>query len=361
MIDLSIIIVAYETRDLVLETIRRIETHRIELEAGRGIRSEVIVVDNGSRDGTADALRAFDGGVRLVAREANGGFAVGVNAGAARARGRILLLLNSDACPTPGALERCLDVLDERPEAGVVGPQLLHEDGRLQNSVHAIPTIAAECVPAAILGVFHPDRYASKRVRARGRLAEVEAVVGAALFVRRAAFDTLGGLCEDFFFYLEETDLCLRARRAGWHVLFVPDARFVHASGASSKRALPERARIEFLRSLACFMRRHRGPAAARLVLGLRGLRAALGLLVGWPLLVPSERGRARLGGRLVILRWLLAGEPDGWGLAPTNPGSPSVEAGSAVEERREGDARPGDAAEAASCQAAGASGSSGT
>jgi GT2 family glycosyltransferase len=134
--------------------------------------------------------------------------------------------------------------------------------------------------------------------------------------LKREALIALGLLSEDYFFFLEETDWCLRAQRAGWRVVFVPDASAVHQLGASSKRVDPLATRIEYQRSLDHFLRVHRGAATARAVRAIRMVKSLGSLLL---LAVPaafSERARRRAAERLGALRWYFAGRLDEGGLA---------------------------------------------
>jgi len=312
--DLSVIVLAYETRELVLSCLGALEKELENCRVERGIESQVVVVDNGSKDGSASAIRAAFPMVDLIALAENRGFAAGMNAGIERAKGRVLLLLNSDASPVPGAIAECLRAFDGRPDAWVVGPQLRFPDGRRQNSVHALPSVMSELLPSWLRR--RPDgARASPRQAAADAVIEVEAVRGAALFLRREVIDALGPLDEDYFFFLEETDLCWRVHQAGGLVLFVPSADFVHLSGASSKRVDPVATRIEFHRSLYHFARLHRGPLAARMIIGARVVRAVGTALLLLPLAVFSPRQRGRLAERIALLRWHWQGCGDEAGL----------------------------------------------
>jgi len=320
-VDLSVVIVSWNTRELLLECLDTLERDLETCAAHSGLVSEVIVVDNASEDGSADAVKACHPDVTLVRRATNGGFAVGANAGLARGTGRVLALLNSDTRVVPGAISRCLEVLEApRPSAGrngcvgAVGAQLLHPNGQLQNSVHAFPSLLGELVPRGVLETFLPHRFPSKR-HPQPVPTPVDALKGAALFVKREVIEAVGPLDEDYFFFLEETDWCWRIREAGWDIRLVPDARVVHLSGASSKRREPARTRIEYHRSLYRFLRDRRGPGVARAAAAIRTLRAAC-VCLALGLAAPFSKGaRARLAERSRLLAWHLRGQPEGWGL----------------------------------------------
>ena len=303
MIDLSIVIPSFETEALLarcLDSLAQAARSCPELVA------EVIVVDNGSRDGSAHYARRA--GARVVAFARNRGFAAAANAGLRLARGRHALLLNSDALLTPEALRGGVALLDAEPRVGVVGPALAHPDGRPQRSVHVLPGLDSE-----LLG-----ESAARRLRATERnhvgppfgWREVEAVRGAVFFLRGDLLEKVGPLDEGFFFFLEETDFCARARAAGHRVAFVPDLVVPHALGASSKARAPLATRVEYLRSLDRALRRHRGESVARAVRAIRFARAAGGILVALVAAPFSERDRRRLRERAGLVLWHLRGRP---------------------------------------------------
>ncbi len=196
-----------------------------------------------------------------------------------------------------------------------MGPQLIFPDGRKQNSIHNFPSLLLEIVPRGVLEVLRPRRYPSKRFSHTEPLV-VEAVLGACMFTRREVLDRVGGLPEDYFFFLEETDWCFQIRRAGWTVVHHPDARLIHLHGASTKKRVPLPTRIEYHRSLYLFFRKNHGPAAERAVRGVRLLKLTLGALLSAPLALVSSSQRERLSGRIGLLRWHLAGRPADWGLS---------------------------------------------
>lgn len=316
MIDLSVVVLSWNTRELTLACLDSIE--RELLAPGRGAHSlqiETIVVDNGSEDGTAEAVRARAPWAETIALPGNLGFAAGNNVALRRARGRHALLLNSDTAITREAVLRCVAYLDAHPDVGVVGPQLLHPDGRLQNSIHVYPSLLTLVVPKAILEWALPRRHPSKR-RPSPTPIDVDAVLGACLFVRREAWEAAGLLPErDFFLFLEETDWCWSLREAGWRVVHVPDARVVHVSGGSSKKKVPARTRIEYHRALYRFFRKRRGKLQAGIAVAIGVVKGVVALVGRAPAAVVSARGRERLRERWQVLVWHLAGRPERAGL----------------------------------------------
>ena len=286
--DLSILVVTYNSAPLVDALLNELA------EQTRGLNAEVVVVDNASHDGTADAVALRHPGVRLVRSPQNLGFAAGNNLAAAHARGRVLLLLNPDALPEAGCVARGLALLDSHPQVGLAGARLLAEDGRTQPSARMFPTLAREAFVLCGLAARYPQS------RLFGRLdrgwadpaedAPVDWVPGAFALIRRSLFDHLGGFDERFFLYYEEVDLCRRIAAAGWRVQYWPALRVHHIGGVSARTvagATVARAGSQLTlwraRSGLLYYRKHHGWLAAWAVNRLerawhavRGARAAL-------------------------------------------------------------------------------------
>jgi GT2 family glycosyltransferase len=318
--DLSIVIVNWNGRELLEGCLASIDREvRSRGDAGR-ISTETLVVDQASSDGSPAAVREKFPWAELIELPANVGFAAGSNAGLRRAKGRHCVLLNNDTVVLRDALERCVRHLDAHAEVGVVGPQLLNPDGSKQNSVHSTPNLVTEIVPRGLLEVLAPWRYPSKRYEHSGPV-RVEAVLGACLCVRREVLDDVGLMPEEYFFFLEETDWCLRIRQAGWKVVHLPDARVVHLHGATSKRRVPAETRIEFHRSLYRFFRTHRGERVFRRVLALRVAKGFLYAATGWLPALASARARDRWIQNLRVLAWHLRGRPEDAGLRRVSAG----------------------------------------
>ena len=273
---------------------------------------ETIVVDNGSTDGSADAIATRFPQVLLVRAGANRGFAGGVNLGLEVARGRYVCLLNNDARLSPGALDALVAHLDAHPDVGMAAPQLLHEDGRRQHSFDNFPSLATVFLNKSLLRLLRPSKYPSKRqVFAEPR--DVESVIGACMIVRRSLIDRIGPLDEAYFLFLEETDWCLKARRSGARVVFVPQATVVHLQGRTRDK-VRVRARIEYTRSLFTYFRKNR-PASylpLRILFPVRTLVA----LLAQTLTLFLKGAPRRWSETAAVLGWQIAGCPPAWGLS---------------------------------------------
>ncbi len=268
MSTLSIIIVSYNTRDYLRDCLRSLIAQDVEME--------VVVVDNGSRDGSAVLVRDEFPRVRLIETGANLGFARANNLGMEEARGESVLLLNSDTVVKLGALKALAQFLDTHPDAAAVGPRLLNADGSRQLACYRFPSPGRAFRDQLFLTALlanHP-RWGDYRRWAHDSVRAVDFVIGAALLVRRAAIDQIGLLDEGFFMYAEETDWCYRMHQAGWKVYFTPEAEVVHYGGGSGK-TLAAQVFAEFSGSQSRFYRKHygrRGAMALRISLILGAL-----------------------------------------------------------------------------------------
>ena len=279
---LSVIIVNWNTRDLLLGCIESVR-------ANAGVRREIVVVDNASSDGSAEAVRTQYPEVKLVASEKNLGFAAGNNLGVSHSRGELLLLLNPDTVVREGAIPTLVSFLSEHPEVGMVGPLLVGADGSPQISSFGL-------YPGPLEAAAHALRV--WRVAPRSRLARrflvspkgpeswayVEHLLGACILMSRDLMDRLNGFDEGFFLFLEETELCYRAKRAGRRLAYVTDAEIVHY-GEQSLQGILHRTGGLYIRSYNRFCRKH-GMGCAR--------RAAVNLFLVVGVLVDAAIGLAR-------------------------------------------------------------------
>ncbi len=253
-----------------------------------GLRLEVVVVDNASGDGSAGAARSTYPEATVIEASENLGFGPASNRGWHATRAPYVLFLNPDAVVTPGALEALCAILDTRPDVGIVAPATRNADGTPQVSFGPDLTPMGEWRQRRLVrGVRARDPRALARLEeATSREFEPAWVSGSCLLARRALLETLGGFDEAFFLYEEDVDLCLRARQAGFRVVFTPAARVIHRLGRSMEQAAT-RTRIEYDRSHLHFYRKHNGP----LITGLLRLQLAIGGALG--LLLRGEEGEA--------------------------------------------------------------------
>jgi len=252
--DLSVCIVNWNTRRYLEQALASV------LDSGSAIGLQVVVVDNGSEDGSAEMVRERFPGVTLLESGENLGFARGYNRAAREAAGRHLMMLNPDTVVRPGALERLVAFLDSHPRTGAAGPRLLNPDGSLQLSCRRFPRPLAAVFRNTVLGRLVPgNRFTRDYLMTdwdHEMVREVDWVSGAAVCIRREAWREVGGFDEGYYMYAEDMDWCLRAGEAGWDIHYVPEAVIVHRIGASSDQRPAAMVR-EFHRSMARFYRKH--------------------------------------------------------------------------------------------------------
>jgi len=233
-IDLSIVIVSFNTRELTRQCLEKVEKH------AAAIPHEVFVIDNASADGSADMVASEFPGVHLIRMAENKGFAGGNIPGMKRARGRYVLLLNSDAFLAAGVLENTLSYLDRNPKIGILGCKLTNPDGSMQPSARMLPSPLNKILHITGLAARFPKSKFLGRVdytwwdHSEPRI--VGWVVGAFFMIRRETMQDIGFLDDRYFLYFEEIDYCLTARRAGWDVVFYPYAKVVHLGGQSAAK-----------------------------------------------------------------------------------------------------------------------------
>ena len=265
----AVVVVSYESRSTL-------EACLDSVSRDPSVPIETVVVDNASRDGSAEAVRAFFSHVTVVPNVDNVGFARACNQGAAMTRAPLLLFLNPDATLDPGALATLAALFDSRPRLGVAGPRTLGASGEIQVSTGPDLSLISEWSQRRlVLGVARGDPRILAEVDAlHSREHAADWVSGACLMARREAFDAVSGFDEAFFLYEEDADLCRRIRAAGYQVVFTPTAVVRHALGRSMSKT-PERARLEYERSHLLYYRKHAGflsQAALRALIALRAL-----------------------------------------------------------------------------------------
>jgi len=298
----AVAVISYNTCDILRDCLTS-----VMLEAP----TAVVVVDNGSTDGSIEMVRREFPAVRLVIDPTNPGYGAAANRAVTECAMPYILLLNSDTILHPGSIAALRDYMEQHHDAGVVGPRLVNPDGSLQPSCFAFPS-------AAFLFVEHSPFRAAARLLPRVRRhffigwphtepRAVPWVVGAALLIRREAFDAVDGFDVSFHMYYEEVDLAYRMEAAGWTTHFAPVADVTHLGGATTARTWSAM-RVRYFRSLSrfCAMHSSRG-AATRLALALHVVAAGKLVLdeVRRPFARDAER-RRDLEARVALWRELV-------------------------------------------------------
>lgn len=245
--DISIIIVNWNTKDLLLECLASI------FETVKKMSFEVWLVDNASVDGSVESAKNKYPDINVIQNERNLGFAAANNLAFKQMKGSYALLLNTDATLIDSAAEELFNFMEANPKVGIACGQLLNTDGSKQNSIANFPSLLSLLCNETFLRILLPNKFPSKR-REYNTPIEVDSCIGACMIVRKEAMDEVGIFDERYFFYLEETDWAYRMKQAGWGVFFVPLARIFHAQGKSVGKSVNKK--IMFYRSRYIFFRK---------------------------------------------------------------------------------------------------------
>ena len=290
MTDTVVIVVSYNTRELTVQAVAAARKATVGLDA------RVVVADNGSSDGTTEAVRAADPEVTVLVNVDNPGYGAAVNRAAAALPAKHVCAMNADVVLEPACLATLRRFLDAHPACGLVGPALAYADGTPQPSAKRFPTLTLAL--GEVLGLhraaprnpwvrrfYYDDRDLTSD-------ALVDMVSGAVMLLRRAAFDAVGRFDEGFWMYFEETDLCRRLRSRGHSVAFCPGAQATHYYGASTRQTSVRQ--IEYYLSYVRYFRKHHGRGSAallRAVVAAGALARMTALVVKYP---PLDRRRAQ-------------------------------------------------------------------
>jgi hypothetical protein len=266
--DLTAVVVNWNTPDLTIRSVEALVEDGVPKE-------RIVVVDNGSHDGSHERFQRELDGCVLVRIEENIGFGRASNRGAAELPGSSYLLVNNDAfVHRAGSVRRLLEVLENDSKVGIVAPRLLNPDLTLQPSVAPVHSPSVALVRASGLSRLVPNRWQPSWSTHwdHGESREIEAVVGAVILVRGEVWEQTGGFDDRIYMYAEDLDLCWRASNAGWTVWFCADAEWVHIGNASGSRVWADPHRGELIgKSEADMIRRNLPARRARLTLGLIG------------------------------------------------------------------------------------------
>lgn len=269
-IDLSIIIVSYNTRDLTLKCVQSVR------DASQNISAQIIVVDNQSSDGSSEALRSVFPDIIIIDSPVNGGFSFGNNVGLQQASGRFIMFLNPDTEIPKNFLDQALGIMKSDPEIGMLGPTIRNPDGSKEPSVmrdlkiHQF--VLMTVIPYSVLrrlSILGDFRYASLNLNKRQI---VDVISGCAMITRREIIEKIGGFDSRIFIYAEEMELCWRVRQGGWKVLFTPELEIMHLGGASTGKMNAWKA-IELSRGHILYFRFTRGAFVAWVATLLMAIR----------------------------------------------------------------------------------------
>jgi hypothetical protein len=234
MPDVSIVINSFRTRNLLRQCLKAL----FDMPPQRSF--EVVVVDNDSRDGTAEMVREQFPQVRLIVSDRNRGCTGGSNLGLVAARGGHVMIMNSDIIVRPGSIDALSSFLDGHPDVGAVGPRLLRPNGEADESCYRFPTLGTPLYRRTPLGRLPFAKKALDRYLMADfdhqTTRDVDWLLGSSIMVRREAMNQVGLMDERIFMYFEDTDWCRRFWEAGWRVVFFPGSELVHFHDRSSAK-----------------------------------------------------------------------------------------------------------------------------
>ncbi|MBW1929143.1 MAG: glycosyltransferase family 2 protein [Deltaproteobacteria bacterium] len=261
MLELSIIIVNWNSADYVLKCIQTIKEQTLDTDY------EIIVVDNASFDGCRDRLSDLHPDVIFIQSQYNLGFARGNNLGAKYASGSVLLFLNPDTEVRNNAIDRLFRCIQSLPDSGALGGKLLNSDGSIQTScVQPFPTILNQLLDAEIFRHWFPHSklWGNRAIfeNVNGPV-EVEVISGACLMIKHEVFDIINAFSTDYFMYSEDLDLCFKTQKVGLRNYYCGEAVIIHHGGGSSRRSINKFSAVMMCESVSRFLRKWRGSSYA--------------------------------------------------------------------------------------------------
>lgn len=253
--DISVIIISYNVKEFLHQSLLSLQ------KTLSGFKSEIIVVDNASVDGSKRIIKKEFPDIQLIENDDNVGFARACNQGLEIAEGKYLLLLNPDTLLQEDTVPKMIKFFEDHPEAGAAGCKILNADGTLQKACRRSFPTPSVAIPK-MLGLsrlFPQNKLFAKynlTYKDPDKLTEVDAVSGSFLMLRKEVYDQIGGLDEDYFMYGEDLDFCYRIKEAGWKIYYVPDTQIVHYKGESAKLASFDNL-IVFYKAMGIFVNKH--------------------------------------------------------------------------------------------------------
>ena len=253
--DLSIVIVNYNTKKLTIDCIQSVLNSKLNFQY------EILVVDNASSDGSVEQIKSLFPYIKVISNKENVGFSKANNQAIRRCSGRYVLLLNSDTIVNECTLDKMILFMDEEKDVGAVGCEVNLPDGTLDKACHrGFPTPEASFYYMVGLAQKYPTspKYNSyhKSYMNMHEIHDIDCLVGAFIMVRREAFEQVGLLDEEFFMYGEDIDWCFRIKEVGWRIVYNPTVSIVHYKGASSRKK-PFKIVYEFHRAMYLFHKKH--------------------------------------------------------------------------------------------------------
>ena len=323
-IDLSLILVSFNTREVLRESLQSVEREKGDLTL------EIFVVDNNSHDGSVAMVEAEFPQVIVMRSAVNLGFGAANNVALEKASGRYIVLLNSDAFLCPDSLRLSVELMDKHPEVGLAGGRLVGRDHALQPSARMFPSILSDfLVMTGLAHKFPKSKFFGRFDRTWAdpmQAAEVDWVPGAYSIIRSEALQEVGFFDPEFFLYSEEVDLCRRIQQAGFKIMYWPEILVIHIGGESSRQiktlemssAGAQLVRWR-MRSTLLYYRKHHGMGAWM----AKMLELALYQLTAWKNGLsddPNRKERARRNRNLALLMHQAWEDTNGGRVSPPRP-----------------------------------------
>lgn len=275
IIELSVIIVSYNTADLIgdcLESVYAIDN----------IAKEIFVIDNASTDGSADFIKENFPSVHLIANTENRGFATANNQALSLCNGRYIFFLNPDTTVMPESLERAISFMDSNPRIGLAGTKIIYPDGILQESISYR---------------YPGEKHTSGELSGLG--GSIACVLGAGMIARPEIIKDIGGFDEDFFLYGEDQDLCLRIRKAGYEIGYIDSAVIAHHGGQSERKSPPSDLWERKMLAEYIFYNKHYLPRTIKKI-SMANLIEACWRIATLKLSLPFTKNKAKAKGKLI-------------------------------------------------------------
>ena len=257
MIAISIVIVNWNTKHFLKGCLDSIPASCGELSY------EVVVVDNASTDGSVEFLQTKYPGVELIKNTTNKGYAKACNQGADKVSGKYIFILNPDTVLSDNCISKLYDFSEKESWVGIVGPQLLGRNGKVQNSVRRFPTLGRMLIKDTIIGFLWPWGRKERLVwkLPLDKPSSIEQVSGAAFLIKREIWNGMGGMDNEFFMFYEEVDLCRRVKETGYNIFYFPEAKISHLGGGS-RHQVPTAVFYYSLRSMFIYFDKCRSKKA---------------------------------------------------------------------------------------------------